>query len=123
MARRPIRPEDLEARGTNGTVRLTWRPGAGARLNTLISEKQELIDSEVLRRCAPLVPKRTGTLERSGITGTVIGSGLVQYTAPYAKRQYYNTAESREYDPRRGGRWFERMKATNKAALLRLLNS
>ena len=35
---------------------------------------QKFIDSEVLRRCDPYVPMDTGSLKRSGITGTVIGS-------------------------------------------------
>ena len=69
-----------------------------------------------------MVPKRTGALEKSGTLGTVIGSGEVKYIAPYARQQYYNTSQTRSYDPRRGGMWFERMKAANKAAILRLVN-
>lgn len=88
----------------------------------MLSKKQEIIDSEVLRLCAPLVPFRTGSLERSGTLGTVIGSGEVKYIAPYARAQYYNTAQTRSYDPRRGGKWFERMKTANKDQILRLIN-
>lgn len=46
---------------------------------------QKALDSEVLRRSDPYVPMRTGALKKSGIIGTKIGSGLVQYVAPYAK--------------------------------------
>ena len=86
-----------------------------------MTEKQKIIDSEVLRMCSPLVPLRTGTLERSGTLGTLIGSGEVKYIAPYARRQYYNTATTRSYDPRRGGKWFERMKTANKDRIKKLL--
>ena len=114
--------KDATATGKNGSVKITWNAGALPRINGVLSKKQETLDSEVLRLCSPLVPHRTGTLERSGIMGTVIGSGEVKYIAPYARFQYYNTAETRDYDPRRGGMWFERMKTANKAQLLKLMN-
>lgn len=70
---------------------------------------QKALDSEVLRYTDPYVPFRTGMLARSGISGTVIGSGEVVYDAPYAKKQYYfgRTAGS----SLRGRYWIERMKA------------
>lgn len=108
--------------GKNGKVQLVWSSSCASRMNKTLNSKQEIIDSEVLRRCAPMVPKRTGALEKSGTLGTVIGSGEVKYIAPYARPQYYNTSQTRSYDPRRGGMWFERMKAANKAAILRLVN-
>lgn len=108
--------------GPNGRVSLVWSHGAQARINGALREKQRIIDSEVLRLCAPMVPHRTGALERSGILGTVIGTGEVRYIAPYARAQYYNTAQTRPYDPRRGGRWFERMKTANRAQIERLIN-
>ncbi|MEI3577921.1 MAG: minor capsid protein [Acutalibacteraceae bacterium] len=81
---------------------------------------QKALDSEVLRRSDPYVPMRTGALKKSGIIGTKIGSGLVQYVAPYAKKQYYNNAgrgrqgmakkNAHNYKCLRGKLWFERMK-------------
>lgn len=123
MAFKPItNPNNSSASGPNGRVQLVWSSGAAPRMNAMLSKKQEIIDSEVLRLCAPLVPFRTGSLERSGTLGTVIGSGEVKYIAPYARAQYYNTAQTRSYDPRRGGKWFERMKTANKDQILRLIN-
>ena len=87
----------------------------------LADHKLSIIDSEVLRYCSPMIPLRTGTLEKSGTLGTVIGSGEVKYIAPYARFQYFNTSQSREYDSRRGGMWFERMKVAHKAAILKLV--
>ena len=88
MAFKPItNPRGVIIRGKNGKAELIWNAGCAPRMNEMLSKKQEIIDSEVLRLCAPMVPKRTGALERSGTLGTVIGSGEVQYIAPYARRQ------------------------------------
>ena len=70
---------------------------------------QRYVDSEVLRRCDPLVPKDTGDLIKSGILHTRIGSGQVTYNTPYARRWYYRPANFTGA-PMRGNYWFERMK-------------
>ena len=76
MAFKPItNPRGAIIRGKNGKAELIWNAGCAPRMNEMLSKKQEIIDSEVLRLCAPMVPKRTGALERSGTLGTVIGSG------------------------------------------------
>ena len=71
---------------------------------------QKFIDSEVLRRCEPYVPRDTGELIRSGVRNTVIGSGQVVYNTPYARRWYYEPAHF-QGAPRRGNYWFVRMLA------------
>lgn len=101
------------------SCQLAWNPGFGRARTGMFRRKQMIVDSEVLRYCSPLVPLRTGMLEKSGTLGTVIGSGLVQYIAPYARQQYYHTAQSRSYDSRRGGLWFERMKTAHKKDIQR----
>lgn len=122
MPFKPIeQPENSSFSGPNGNCRISWSTNFPVRMNQLMTEKQKIIDSEVLRMCSPMVPLRTGTLERSGTLGTLIGSGEVKYIAPYARRQYYNTATTRSYDPRRGGKWFERMKTANKDRIKKLL--
>ena len=79
---------------------------------------QKFVDSEVLRLTSPYVPFKTGNLDRSGTLGTKIGSGEVNYIAPYAKKQY-QTATSRSYDQQRGGQFFERMKIDHGDEILR----
>lgn len=116
------KPQDASFSTGNGSVSLVWNPKISDIMNAQLLKRQMIIDSEVLRRCAPMVPKRTGALERSGIEHTIIGTGEVKYGTPYAARQYYNTADYREYDPRRGGMWFERMKVAQKAAILQAAN-
>lgn len=101
------------------SCKLVWNEGFGREKSESFNRKQKIVDSEVLRYCSPLVPRRTGMLERSGILGTVIGSGEVKYVTPYARMQYYQTAETRDYDPRRGAKWFERMKAAHKEDIKR----
>ncbi|MDE6035729.1 MAG: minor capsid protein [Ruminococcus sp.] len=79
------------------------------KLNGVNPEKihrtQIYVDSEILRRSDPLIPFQTGSLKRSGITGTRIGTGVVKYTAPYAKRQYFAGKSSSQ----RGRLWVRRM--------------
>ena len=82
------------------------------------AEAQKFIDSEVLRLTSPYVPFRTGTLDKSGILGTTVGSGLVVYNVSYADKQYHRTPDSRSYDALRGAHWFERMMADHGKQLI-----
>lgn len=112
-------PSDQRIDFNGGSCFLRWAGNFAATRNAMLHRKQKIVDSEVLRYCAPLIPFRTGTLTRSGTTGTVIGSGNVQYATPYARFQYYRTARSRSYDSRRGAKWFERMKTAHKSDIQR----
>lgn len=95
-------------------AKLEWAGGMAPRIEGGLSKAQCFVDSEVLRLSDPLAPRRTGALIKSGILGTVIGSGDVSYNAPHARPQYYkNTGHGL-----RGPRWFERMKAANKDKIL-----
>lgn len=58
-----------------------------------------------------LTPRRTGMMIKSATLGTVIGSGSIEYLTPYARRQYY--------EHKTKARWFEKMKASNKEAILK----
>lgn len=100
------------------SCRLTWNPDFGPQASARYSRAQMFLDSEVLRLSTLYTPIKTSMLIKSGILGTVFGSGTVQWIAPYAKPQYYNTADTRSYDPKRGGHWFERMKADHGKAII-----
>ena len=102
-----------------GSVQLIWSGAFGRNRSAMMNRKQRIVDSEALRYCVPLIPFRTGQLTRSGTNGTVIGSGDIQYTTPYARNQYYRTAQTRSDDSKRGGLWFERMKTAHKADIQR----
>lgn len=91
-------------------------PGAGLKrkIDKATQEAQKYIDTECLRYCQPLVPKREDTLIKSGIIST--GGGEIRYRAPYARRWYYMPADFNEGEGSgmqtvgRGNYWFERMK-------------
>lgn len=99
-------------------LRIEWSPGFIPRFQKQYDSAQKFVDSEVQKRSAPYTPKKTSMLIKSSILGTVIGSGEVQWVAPYARDQYYHTADTRSYDPKRGAHWFERMKADHGKAIL-----
>lgn len=101
-----------------GNAKLEWNPNFHSMTQNNYTEAQKYVDSEVLRLSTPLIPLRTSTLIKSGILGTVVGSGLVRWIVPYAQDQYYNTSASRPYDPRRGAFWFERMKAISGSQII-----
>lgn len=84
---------------------------------------QKYIDREVLRLSDPYVPMQTGMLKKSGISGTAVGSGVIEYTAPYGRKQYYENAGMGKEGMNNGGGmrgklWFERMKADHKDEIL-----
>lgn len=94
---------------------------------------QKFLDEEVLKTSEPYVPMDTGALKKSGINGTVIGSGKLVYNSPYARYQYYGklmvgkapktlTNIPLQYhsgDSRRGAFWFERAKADHLESWIR----
>lgn len=75
---------------------------------------QKYVDSEVLRCSDPYIPFLTGKLKESGTTSTVVGSGMVHYNTPYARKNYYknrgNGVQGTNRSGLRGRLWFERMK-------------
>lgn len=126
-----IQPRDVvtplyTVRHVNGKATLTWNKDFKANWQEKHISAQEYLDSEVLRDCEPYVPFRTGVLVFSGTLGTKIGSGLVSWTTPYARYQYYGkvmvpspfgggkilTNRNLKYHGggKRGAFWFERAK-------------
>lgn len=98
----------------NGRAQLSWNANFKQKWQKRYSAAQKFVDSEVLRLCEPLIPLRTGMLIKSGILGTHVGSGLVQWIAPYAKAQYYMARKKgSQTGPQRGPFWFSRMKAVH----------
>lgn len=105
-------PKGKIVTGKNGKAQLVWNTNFQPKWQRRYSASQRFVDSEVLRLCEPFIPLRTGTLIKSGILGTDVGSGEVAWIAPYAKKQYYSARKpGRETGPLRGGQWFARMKA------------
>jgi len=105
---------------------IIFSPDFRVKTQEQFSRAQKFVDSECLRRADPYVPLRNSILKKSGIAGTVIGSGEIKYTAPYGRKQYYtNTGKGIEGLNASGGTkglrgkfWFERMKADHKEEIL-----
>lgn len=112
---------------------ITFDPNFNEKAKQNFANAQKYVDSEALRLSDPYVPMDTGMLKKSGVSGTVIGSGVIEYTAPYARLQYYTNAgrgrqgltkhNSHNYKCLRGKFWFERMKADHKQEILQGLKN
>lgn len=124
----------------SGQVRLYWNKDFKLKWERKYSKAQIFIDNEVLKLNARYIPFQSGFLNRSGVLGTIPGSGEVIYNAPYARYMYYGkimrdasgraffggapkhvTDEDLTYhgSPERGKLWFERMKQNHNVQLLR----
>jgi len=123
MARPPIRietPRGAVFHGKDGKAVLEWNTQFQPKWQKRYSEAQKFVDSEVLRLCEPYTPLLTGILIKTGTLGTDIGSGTVQWIAPYARYQYYMKRKNPSTTgPLRGPHWFERMKQVHKQEILR----
>ena len=106
---------------------LTLAPDSHKRSDENFQRMKKYVDTETLKWTEMYMPKRTGTMVRSGIQGTVIGSGVLEYKSPYARKQYYTNA-GRGMDGinavngtkgLRGPFGFERMKADHKDDILK----
>ena len=98
-------------RGPNGDIGLEFNSNFQPRWQKSYSRAQKFVDSEILRYSEPYIPLLTGVLVKTGILGTDIGSGLIEWIAPYAKTQYYSPrAVGSQTGALRGPFWFRRMK-------------
>lgn len=90
------------------------------RIPQNVQRAQKHLDSQVLKDTDKYVPMRTGILVKSGILGTRIGSGEIDYIAPYAKKMYYGVTIrfNKSRHPLACAKWFEASKAVNKRSWL-----
>ena len=103
--------------GKNGKIiaRLEWNKNFSAERSDQFNQTQRFVDSEVFTPFLPLCSLfRLVCWINLAYWGTDVGSGEVNYIAPYAAAQYYRTSVSRPYDSQRGAKWFERMKIDHK---------
>jgi hypothetical protein len=81
------------------------------RVGDLVQPK---IDNMVLKDSNFYAPENEGFLQASGITGSKIGKGVLQWTVPYAREQYYGMPnKSKSKNPNAQMKWFEVAKAKN----------
>ena len=98
-----------------------------AEAGAMFARKQQYIDKETVRRMEPYTPKDTGRQIDIGASGTLPGSGTVQYNSSIARRNYYTNAGRGKGGQNarsgtkglRGKMWFERMKADHKDEIMK----
>ena len=89
---------------------------AKAIISAAVHKAQTRLDQQVITDSnyyCPLRAAQGGTLQKSAIINTVLGSGLVQWKTPYARAQYYgvNFDHSKSANPNACAKWFEAAKA------------
>ena len=113
----------------NGSVTFTVtanfdEAAINAKLTAAIHKAQMKLDQQVITDSNYYCPLKTGTLQKSAQINTVIGSGLVIWRTPYARRQYYGVEFDRSKDPNPNAcaKWFEAAKARKMKEWEKLVN-
>ena len=77
-----------------------------------IQQQQKYFDALILQDSNFFCPIKTGTLQKSAIINSRIGSGELVWRTPYARRQYYEYSKPPyQPNPNACGKWFEAAKA------------
>jgi len=80
----------LISKSKAGEVYFDWYPEEAVKKSMSAGgSAQKAWDRYLISEFEPYVPMETGTLIRSALLATVIGSGEVVYHTPYAKYLYY----------------------------------
>lgn len=88
---------------------IKWDPNFKDRTEAGFHRLQKEADGEFIRLVTPYVPLRTGALADSAKNSTVLGSGLIRHTTPYAAAQYYRLPCGQGVrEDGRGPHWGER---------------
>ena len=97
---------------------------AKRKFSGAIHKAQIKLDAQVLTDSNYYCPLKTGTLQKSGIINTVLGSGLVVWKTSYARAQYYgvNFDRSKDPNPNACAKWFEAAKARKVKQWEKLVN-
>ncbi|MBR1713494.1 MAG: minor capsid protein [Treponema sp.] len=114
----------------NGSVSLSVKvnfnaQSESARLAGAVHRAQMKLDSQVLADSNYYCPLYTGTLQKSAIINTVLGSGEIVWRTPYAREQYYglNFDHSKSNNLNACAMWFEAAKARKEKDWIRLVES
>ena len=102
------------AGGIEFTVKGNFNDAAAkARISAAVHKAQTRLDQQVITDSNFYCPLKTGTLQKSAVINTVLGSGLVKWRTPYARAQYYgiNFDRSKDPNPNACAKWFEAAKA------------
>ena len=83
-----------------------------ADLEATTRQVQAPLDALILQDSNFFCPIKTGTLQKSAIINSRIGSGELVWRTPYARRLYYEYSKPPyQPNPNACGKWFEAAKA------------
>ena len=83
-----------------------------ADLEAKARQVQAPLDALIMADSNYFCPIKTGTLQKSAIINSRIGSGELVWKTPYARRQYYEYSKPPyQPNPNACGKWFEAAKA------------
>ena len=83
-----------------------------AELEATTRQVQAPLDALILQDSNFFCPIKTGTLQKSAIINSRLGSGELVWKTPYARRQYYEYSKPPyQPNPNACGKWFEAAKA------------
>ena len=83
-----------------------------ADLEATTRQVQAPLDALILQDSNYFCPIKTGTLQKSAIINSRLGSGELVWKTPYARRQYYDYHKPPyQPNPNACGKWFEAAKA------------
>ena len=83
-----------------------------ANLEATTRQVQAPLDALILQDSNFFCPIKTGTLQKSAIINSRLGSGELVWKTPYARRQYYEYSKPPyQPNPNACGKWFEAAKA------------
>ena len=96
----------------------------GEAIELHVDGAQAILDATIIKDSNYYVPLATGVLQKTAITSTVLGSGMIIWDTPYARRQYYgdNFDHSKQYNPNATSKWFESAKARQLSNWVKLVN-
>ena len=99
--------------GLTFNVKITLKEsGIKSDIESKIQQQQKYFDALVLQDSNFFCPIKTGTLQKSAIINSRLGSGELVWKTPYARRQYYEYSKPPyQPNPNACGKWFEAAKA------------
>ena len=86
--------------------------GIKADIEAKARQVQAPLDALIMADSNYFCPLKTGTLQKSAIINSRLGSGELVWKTPYARRQYYEYSKPPyQPNPNACGKWFEAAKA------------
>jgi len=91
------------------------------KIEKRVNGVQRNLDLQVMKDSNLFCPRDVGTLQSSVLIASELGSGVLVWDSPYARRQYYEAPnKSLDKNPKAQMKWFEVAKSLYKKDWVRL---